>query len=328
MPSLPHKFNAAQRHKFTKKPYRVTNWSEYNEGLRQRGDLTVWVTDNALEHWTAPLRKSPGRQAQYSDLAITICLTLGVVYKQPLRQTQGLMRGIAKLMGLEIAVPDFSTLSRRGRRLNQPANLQTRRVEPVHLVVDSTGLKIFGEGEWLHNKHKTKVKRKEWRKLHLGLDLLSGEIICAELTTDDVGDPTALPELLDQFDASVTRFLADGAYDGAPKNDLLKARFGDAVDIIIPPPKNAVPSLRSAHDPTPRDRHIADIQTHGRLAWQVSSGYNQRSRGETQIGRWKSVIGPKLKARNLENQKTEVMIGVNILNKMTSLGRPKFEAVG
>ncbi len=145
--------------------------------------------------------------------------------------------------------------------------------------------------------------------MHLGLDLLSGEILCAELTTDDAGDPTALPELLDQFDASVIRFLADGAYEGAPTNDLLKARFGDAVDIIIPPPKNAVPRPQSTHAPSSRDRHIADIQAHRCLAWQVSSGYNQRSRGETQIGSWKSVIGPKLKARSLENQKTEVMIG-------------------
>jgi hypothetical protein len=324
---MPHKFNAARRHKFAKTRYRVTNWPEYNESLRQRGDLTIWVTDEALRQWLAPRRTTRGGQPIYSDMAITMCLTLGMVFKLPLRQTQGLMRSIARLMGLDIPVPDFSTLSRRGLGLTLPARPRTKRTEPVHLVVDSTGLKIFGEGEWQHNKHKTKAKRRSWRKLHLGLDLLSGEIICSDLTLDNIGDPSALPGLLDQVDDTVIRFLADGAYDGSPTSDLLEARFGDAVEIIIPPPKNAVPSPQSMTDPTLRDRHIAEIHACGRLAWQVSSGYNQRSRVETQMGRWKSVVGPKLQARRFENQKTEVRIAVNVLNKMTELGRPEFEVV-
>ena len=324
---MPHKFNAARRHKFEKKRYRVTNWDEYNESLRKRGDLTIWINAEALDLWTAPRRVSRGGQPRYSDMAITTCLTLGMVFKQPLRQAQGLMRSLAKLMGLAMLVPDFSTLSRRGQRLRLPKMLQSRRTEPIHLVVDSTGLKIFGEGEWLREKHKTQAKRKPWRKLHLGLDLGTGEIICAELTKDDVGDPTALPGLLDQIDAPVLRFLADGAYDGTPTSDLLQARFGDSVEIIIPPPKGAVESPQSTHDPSHRDQHIAAIQTQGRLAWQSSSGYNQRSRGEAQIGRWKGVIGSKLKARSFENQKTEVRIGVHVLNKMTELGRPEIEAV-
>jgi len=324
---MPHKFNAARRHKFTKRQYRVTNWAKYYESLRRRGDLTIWIADEALGQWLAPRRTTRGGQPKYSAMAITMCLTLGVVYKLPLRQTQGLMRGIAKLMGLVIPVPDFSTLSRRGQRLNLSAKPRAKISDPVHLVVDSTGLKIFGEGEWLHDKHKAKLKRKSWRKLHLGLNLLSGEIICADLTIDSVGDPSALPRLLDQIDEPVTLFIADGAYDGAPTSELLKTRLGDAVEIIIPPPKNAICSPQSAHDPSTRDQHIAKIQTHGRLVWQVNSGYNQRSRGETQIGRWKSVIGSKLKARNFENQKTEVRIGVRVLNKMTGVGRPEFEAV-
>ncbi|PHR61335.1 MAG: IS5/IS1182 family transposase [Robiginitomaculum sp.] len=324
---MPHKFNSARRYKFEKKRYRVTNWANYNESLRRRGDLTVWIDAEGLKLWTASGRVSRGGQPKYTDLAITICLTLGVVYKQPLRQTQGLMRSLVKLMGLDISVPDFSTLSRRGQGLILPKMPRSRRTEPIHLVVDSTGLKIFGEGDWLREKHKTRARRKSWRKLHLGLDLVTGEIICADLTKDDVGDPTALPGLLDQIDAPVSRFLADGAYDGTPTSDLLKARFGEAVEVIIPPPKSAIPSPQSTHDPSQRDRHIAEIQTQGRLAWQVSSGYNQRSCGEAQIGRWKGVIGPKLKARNFENQKTEVAIGVNVLNKMTELGRPEIEAV-
>ena len=165
-----------------------------------------------------------GRPA-YSDLAITVCLTLGVVYKQPLRQTEGFVRGLVGLMGLDILVPDYSTFSRRGAGLTLSMTSQHQKDGPIHLVVDSTGLKIFGEGEWLQNKHKTKTTRRSWRKLHLGLDLVSGDIVCSDLTTDDVGDPTALPDLLEQIDADVAQFIADGAYDGDPTSDLLIERL-------------------------------------------------------------------------------------------------------
>jgi hypothetical protein len=169
------------------------------------------------------------------------------------------------------------------------------------LVVDSTGLKLFGEGEWLEKKHKTKRKRRSWRKLHLGLDLVSGQIVCSALTTDDIDDPTVLPTLLDQIDAGVDLFLVDGAYDGEARIDLLTERFGSAIKVTIPPPKNAVLSPDAAQSQSTRDCHIADIAARGRMAWQTSSGHNQRSRGETLMGHCKAVIGPKLKARSFEN---------------------------
>mgnify|MGYP002633688910 CR=1 FL=1 len=324
---MPHKFNSSRRHKFDKKRYKVRNWAEYNESLRQRGDVTIWLSPDVEDGWHAERRKTRGGQAVYSDMAITVCLTLGMVYKQPLRQTEGLVRGLFRIMGLDLPVPRASTFSRRGSGLSASTKSQTQLSGPIDLVVDSTGLKIFGEGEWLQNKHKTKAKRKSWRKLHLGLDLTTGEIVCSDLTKDDVGDPTALPDLFDQIDAPVSRFLADGAYDGDPTSDLLVERFGEAIEIIIPPPKTAVLSPEAARDPTTRDKHITAIRDRGRIAWQASSGYNQRSRGEAQMGRWKTVIGPKLKARNFPNQKTEVRIGTNILNKMNELGRAKFEVV-
>ena len=252
-------------------------------------------------------------------------MTLGLVFKQPLRQTQGLMRSIARLLGVAIAVPDFSTLSRRGNGLTLRPKPKSKSDKPLQLVMDSTGLKIFGEGEWLEQKHKTKRKRRSWRKLHLGLVLVSGKIVCSDLTQDDVGDPTALPDLLNQIDGPVDRFLADGAYDGEPTSDLLTARFGSIIEVTIPPPKNAVLSPNAAKDPTARDRHIAEIASRGRMVWQKATGYNQRSRGETLMGRWKTVIGPKLKARTFENQKTEAKIGVRVLNRMTGLGHPSFE---
>ena len=136
-----------------------------------------------------------------------------------------------------------------------------------------------------------------------------------------------MPDLLNQINADVTRFIADGAYDGDPTSALIAERFGTAVEIIIPPPKNAILSPDANDNPTLRDQRITVITTGGRMAWQASTGYNQRSRGETQMGRWKMVIGRNLKARNFPTQKTEAKIGVNILNKMTELGRAKFEAV-
>ncbi|AXA43599.1 MULTISPECIES: IS5 family transposase [Rhizobium] len=233
----------------------------------------------------------------------------------------------AALMGFDIAVPDFSTLSCRSKGLALPSTkFRATTSGPVHLVVNSTGLKVFGEGEWLENKHKTKAKRKDGA-MHLGLNLVSGEIVCSDLTVDDVGDPTALPGLLDQIGGPVEKFIADGAYDGTPSRDLLATRFGEIVEVIIPPPKTAVASPQSVLVPSVRDRHIAEIQTKGRMAWQKSAGYNKRSRSETQMGRWKAVIGPKLKARHFDNQKTEAKIGVRVLNRMTELGRPKFERV-
>ena len=322
---MPHKFNADRRAKIPKQKRRVTNCAEYDESLRRRGDLTVWISEEALALWAAAPLTTPGGQAVYSDLAIELCLTFGMVFKQPLRQTQGLMRSIAGLLGVEIAVPHFTTMSRRGNGLSLPPKTAPKSAEPVHLVVDSTGLKIFGEGEWLEQKHKTKRKRRSWRKLHLGLDLVSGQIVCFDLTADDIGDPTALPCLLDQIDGPVEMFIADGAYDGEPIRAVLTERFGASIKVTIPPPKNAVLRPDAARNPSLRDRHIADIAAHGRMAWQTSSGYNQRSRIETQIGRWKAVIGPKLKARNFENQKTEAKIGVRILNRMTELGRPNFQ---
>ncbi|MBX5212429.1 IS5 family transposase [Rhizobium sp. NZLR11] len=323
---MPHKFNSARRHKIARQKHRVVNWAEYNESLRRRGDLTVWLSDDARNLWSASRRLSRGGQRKYSDLAITLCLTLRVVYGLPLRQTQGLIRSVARLMGLDVAVPDFSTLSRRSKGLAlPPAEHRSGNQGPVHLVVDSTGLKIVGAGEWLQTKHCAKAKHKRWRKLHLGLDLVSSEIICSDLTTDEIGDPTALPDLLDQIDSCVARFIADGAYDGVQTRNLLAARLADNPDVIIPPPKNAVANSDAAVKPTVRDRHIAEIALRGRLAWQKSTGYNQRTRIETQMGRWKAVIGPKLRARKFDNQKTEARIGVRVLNRMTELGRPVFE---
>ncbi|EJK88382.1 IS5 family transposase [Rhizobium sp. AP16] len=318
---MPYKFHDSHRGKFQKGRYRVTNWRTYNESLRRRGDLTIWVSEDVAQEWMAARRRTRGGQRRYFDLAIEICLTLRVAFRLALRQTQGFMQSIAKLMGLALPVPDFSTLSRRGKSLKVA---QKGRVsdKPITLIVDSTGLKVHSEIGWNGHKHGAKGARKTWRKLHLALDPDSGDILASELTTEHVGDETALPILLGRVDAPVGRFLADGAYDGPGVSDCLAAAFGYEVDVVVPPPKNAVPGGNCQ-----RNQHIEHIAKHGRMTWQAATGYNQRSRIETQIGRWKSVIGDRLHARNIESQTTETHIAANALNRMSDFGRANYERV-
>ena len=318
---MPYKFNDALRDKFEKARYRVANPSEYNESLRQRGDLTVWVSDDVARKWSSPRRKTRGGQARYTDLEIEICLTLRVVFRLPLRQTQGFMRSIVKLMGLDLVVPDYSTISRRGKGLKI---VQDRRDsdEPITLIVDSTGLKIHGGNSWHEEKHGTRKARKTWRKLHIALDSATGEIVAAEISSEHVGDETALPDLLASVDADVAQFLADGAYDGQGVADCLVDKFGPEIEIIIPPPKNAVHGANAQ-----RNQHIDAIAEHGRMKWQTEAGYNQRSQVEAQIGRWKQVVGDRLQARDFDNQTVEAQIASKALNRMTTLGRAAYERV-
>jgi len=191
------------------------------------------------------------------------------------------------------------------------------RSEPLHLLVDSTGLKIYGEGEWLDQKHGTRSRRR-WRKLHLGLDTITHEIVAVALPPDDVGDVSEIPGLLDQIDATVASLSADGAYDGEVVYDAAAERHPEAA-VIIPPRSTAVPSLTTV---TQRDRHLAEIAKHERMGWQRRPGYNRRRLVETAMHRYKTIVGRSLHARTLPNQRTEAKIGCNVLNRMTGLGMP------
>ena len=194
---MPYKFNASRRHKIPKARYRVTNWPEYDAALVRRGDLTVWFTEDAVAAWHAPATGERGGQPVYSSLAIETALALRLVFHQPLRQTEGMLRSIAEALKVDIAIPDHTTLSRRGAGVTILPRLAMRD-EPLHLLVDSTGLKMYGEGEWLDQQRSLRLRRR-WRKLHLGLDAATQEIAAAELTPDDVGDVSVLPEQLDQI---------------------------------------------------------------------------------------------------------------------------------
>jgi len=217
-------------------------------------------------------------------------------------------------------VPDHSTLSRRAETLEVPRPRSNASGEPVHLLVDSTGLKLCGAGEWLHEKHGTKV-RWFWRKLHLGMDAGTGQIVAFLLTTKDVDDGSQVASLLDQVGGPLAWFTADGAYDQDGVAASVAARH-PAAAIIVPPRSNAVPSDTAETAPTQRDGHLQHITAHGRMARQKTSGYTKRARAETGMSRFKQVIGDGLRSHTDERQATEVEVAVHVLNRMLESGRP------
>ena len=325
---MPFKLNQDRRHHIPRQQHKVTNWPAYDASLRQRGSLTVWFTDEAIRAWRAEPRTTRGGQPWYSELAILTALTLRAVFRLAFRQTEGLIGSLMGLLGLTLPVPDHTTLSRRAATLEVPRPRSGSRsdyghdTEPVHLLVDSTGLKLCGPGEWLIEKHGTKTRR-SWRKLHLGRDADTGQIVAATLTTHDVDDGSQVDPLLDQVDGQIASFTGDGAYDQEGVSASVAERHPEA-EVIVPPRATAVPSHTAESAPTPRDRHLQHIAERGRMGWQRASGYTKRAKAEAAIGRWKQVIGDRLRAHTDERRATEVDVAVHVLNRMLELGRPTY----
>ena len=228
------------------------------------------------------------------------------------------MTSVFTLLDLALSAPDHSTVSRRAVILPaiQPASVPHG---PLHVLIDSTGLQVYGAGQWLEAKHGAKSRR-TWRKLHLAVDAASGMIVAQTLTDQNADDPSQVGPLLDQIDDPIAQVTADGAYDGAPTYQTIAAHR-DGIEVAIPPRSTAV--IRGEPDlPTQRDRHLAMIAEQGRLAWQAATGYGRRSLVETTMGRYKALIGPRLRARGFAAQQTEAAIGVAVLNRMLAAGRP------
>jgi hypothetical protein len=320
---MPYKANEARRHRIPRARYRVTNWPEYDRALQQRGSLTVWVTPEALAAWHPPRTGRRGRSPQYADIAIETGHLLRLAFGRPWRQTEGLLRSLATLLGVEIGVPDHTTFSRRSPGLSLAGSLaQAQRTGPVHVVIDATGLKVYGAGEWLVEKHGERGRR-TWRKLHLAVDPGTGEILASELTTSEEGDAALVGPLLEQIHGPIASVTADGAYDGEPVYRAVAERQPDPpVAVAIPPRATAVASPAAGTAPSQRDRHLQTIQDKGRMGWQKAVGYGRRSLGETAVFRYKAIIGRRLRARTLPGQKTEARVGCSVLNRMTRLGMP------
>jgi Transposase DDE domain len=248
-------------------------------------------------------------------------LTLRAVFRLPFRQTEGLIGSVIGLLGLDLAVPDHTTLCRRAETLEVPRPRPRSDGEPLHLLVDSTGLRLCGPGEWLVEKHGTRTRR-SWRKSHIGVDADTGRIVAAVLTDEEADDGSQVGPLLDQVDGPVASFTGDGAYDQEGVYSGVAARHPEAA-VIVPPRSSAVPSATAETAPTQRDRHLQAIAETGRMGWQKVSGYTLRALAEAAISRSKRVIGGTLRSQTDGRQATEVAVAVGALNRMLELGRPE-----
>jgi len=311
-----------------KQVFRVRNWSEYNRSLVNRGSLTIWCDERMLASWTHS--QHTGRRGSsdfYSDSAILLALSLKAVYGQTLRGTQGLLRSVLDLMGmLELPVPDYSTLCRRAQRLEVPLEDVAAR-GAVHLVVDSTGCKVFGEGEWKVRQHGYS-KRRTWRKMHLGIDAQSGQIKAAMMTTNGVADSEVLSNMLLQVAEPIGQLSGDGGYDKRTCYTALKEREqqqGRPLKVTIPP-RHGARIWRHGNtegERLARDQNLRRIREVGRSRWKEESNYHRRSLAETGMFRHKTIFGDELSARCFNSQATEVFVRCRVLNKMTQLGMPE-----
>ena len=284
--AVPFKLNQDRRHHIPRQQRKVTNWPIYEAGLRQHGSLTVWFSDDAIAVWAAEPRTTQGGQPWYSPLAILTALTLCTVFRLAYRQTEGLVGSIIGLLGLTLRVPDHTTLSRHAATLavTRPTAAHGN-ARPAHLLVDSTGLKLCEAGEWLVEKHGTK-RRRSSRKLHLGVDAETSQIVASALTSKKVDDAAQVGPLLDQVTGSLSSFIAHGAYDQDSVYADVADRHPDAT-VIVPPRITAVLSATAETAPTQRDQHLQRIAERGRAGWQNASGYTKRAKVEAAIGRWK-----------------------------------------
>lgn len=302
--------------------YKTTNWSAYNDALKRRGSLELWFDPKMV--WVPPPGGKRGRQQQFSDAAIQACLTLKVLFGMPLRQTTGFVQSLLRLVGLEWAVPDYSTLCRRQKTLN--VSLPYRGGKgPLNLLIDSTGIKSEGEGEWNARKHGG-PKRRIWRKIHIGIDEKTLEVRAVEVTISNVGDAPMLPELLNQIapDQTIGSVTADGAYDTRKCHDAIAARNAHAV---IPPRKNAKPWKPTTAGAIARNEAVNASRYLGKAIWRRWSGYHRRSRVETKMNCIKQ-LGQSLMARDFDRQVAEIQVRVAVLNRYTALGIPVTVPVG
>jgi Transposase DDE domain len=306
------------RKKPSKKQYHIRNWHDYNEALVQRGSLEVWISEEAMEEWYAEPTGEAGAQPLYSDLAISTVLTIEKVFHLPLRATAGFVGSVFRMTEIELPVPDYSTLSRRSDGLT--VHLAKRRKEKLIMIVDGSGAKIFGEGEWKVRQHGWS-KRRTWKKIHIGIDA-DGEIRAEKLTGNDTHDSEVVEDLFDQESAEIQAFAGDGAFDTA---DVYTSCQNRGIPRILIPPRHGAKMWQHGNcrgDPHPRDENLRAIRKKGRKRWKAESGYHIRSGVENTLFRWKTIFGDRLRSRADARQRTEARIIASALNRMLWLGMP------
>ena len=304
-------------HPTYKTKYRVANWEAYNQALVRRGDVTLWLSSEAITAWTPRRSGRRGGQRRYSDLAIETALTLRLLSHLPLRQAEGFLHALFGMMRLDLSAPDYTTLSRRSQHLRRRLRSPVPPGEGLHLVLDSTGLSLVGAGEWATAKHGGRGRR-GWRKLHLGVDQ-SGAILVHTLTEATGDDATTALDLLIAVEGPLVRITADAAYDTVAVYETATAR---GATVVIPPARTATVSGHGPRSPA-RDRTITLVKQLGRRRWKKTSGYHRQSRVENTFFRYTSIIGDGLRARSPAGQGSEVVLGCVILNRMTALGQTR-----
>lgn len=312
--------------KKNKKQYKVRNWREYNQALVDRGNVELWVSEEALRAWEEQFKagkRKRGKPRTYSNIAIETALIIQQVFHLTLRQTEGFLTSILKRIGSTQKAPDYSTISIRGETL--PVHVCTRAIqgESLHIVVDSTGAKVYGEGEWKVRQHGWS-KHRTWKKLHIGVDEHTGDILIGEVTGNEVADCEVLEPLLDQtpLDAVIGQVSTDGAYDKRMCYAALKKKGIER--IAIPPQHNAkiwqhgnTKAQRLA-----RDQNLRRIRKIGRKRWKQEINYHRRSLAETAMFRLKTIFTDKVQARTEANQRVQLLLRCKALNYMTMLGMP------
>lgn len=314
------------------KIYRVRNWKEYNRSLVQRGSITLWVSEDALQNWYVQDKTCQrGRPQEYSDQAILCALSLKAVYHLTFRGAQGFLDSLLKILKTNLNAPDYTLVCKRQKHLkvNLPKALSSG--ESLHIVIDSTGIKVFGEGEWKVRQHGY-VKKRLWRKLHLAINSQTQMIEACELTELKVQDCEGFSCLLDAIEDPVEVAIGDGAYDRFSCYEAIEKRGGIG---IFPPQHNAVTSQErtanrkkaSAQAVAKRDEAIKGIRSLGRKVWKQQVGYHRRSLAETGMFRVKTLLGRRLSCHHLENQVVEARIWCNVVNTMTLQGMPNTVAI-
>lgn len=303
----------------TKKVYRVRNWPEYNKALIKRGSITLWIDEENINGWyeNKNIFKKAGRPKKYSDIAIRTMLLLKQVYRLTLRNCHGFVRSLMQLLKLELEIPSYTQVCRRQELVELPR--MAKSAESIHMVIDASGLKVFGEGEWKVRQHRWE-KHRTWRKLHIGVDEKSKLIVSSELTDRKCGDDKKLPDLLNQYEGDIDQVSADGAYDSHECFDEIARHKAIPTIPTQPNPRHKAKIISNVK--RPRDQVVWQIQEMGRAEWKKQSGYHRRSVVENAFYRYKQIFGEKLMAHKLESERTEALLRCYALNKMTLLGMP------
>lgn len=309
--------------------YKITNWKDYNKSLINRGSITIWLSEETLKNWheIAQEQRKRGRPKYYSDGLIELCLMVKHLYGLPYRATEGFIKSLFMQLKIDVEVPSYSQMSRRAGKLPAKVKRALNRKGPIDIAVDSTGLKVYGEGEWKVRKHGV-GKRRTWRKLHLAVDPLDHEIVAATLTDNAHTDEQMLPELIAQIDDDTERCFGDGAYD---KKSCYKSCHNEQIQLITPPMRCAQKQKVPIAELSIRDEAIDRIQVLtqetndielARAQWKIEADYHCRSISETAMFRFKTIFGDKLSTRTLENQRIEAMVKINLMNRFSNLGMP------